>query len=425
MGFFKRIFSKRNKDDDYFENEERLWDEDYFWQEERAESKVEKGTQELGQEEIGMDSVQDWDWDSIINERSYLKISDPYQRDKYIRSLAEQIRDASMELDKLSYEYNVVTSVLKDMDELDALPESEKRRIMECAKKILYLEKERKDYESKRSKISESQYYRMEQYEDSAPKIYEDMHKAEKYREMIRNDLNKLDGEKQAYQYRKEELKHGIVNSRGMAMICILAMAMLFVMLFIMQFGFEMKVQLGYFLTIATGAIALTIIYVRYLDQKKDLARTEKGMNRIILLQNTVKIRYVNNVNLLDYLYLKYNVKSAREWKMMCDLYKEEKRARELSKENEEEMDYYQNELIKILRCYQLSDVRLWVKSPLALYDHREMVEIRHEHIVRRQKLRAQMDYNKRLAREGEQEMRTFNVQYPEYAEELARMMGR
>ena len=109
----------------------------------------------------------------------------------------------------------------------------------------------------------------------------------------------------------------------------------------------------------------------------------------------------------------------------MCDLYKEEKRARELNKENEEEMDYYQNELIKILRCYQLSDVRLWVKSPLALYDHREMVEIRHEHIVRRQKLRAQMDYNKRLAKDGEQEMRTFKAEYPEYADELNRMMAR
>ena len=425
MGFFKRIFTRRNRDDDYFENEERLWDEDYFWQEERADQDEEHVNPDLNQNASQNDPVQDWDWDTIINERSYLKISDPYQRDKYIRSLAGQIKDASCELDKLSYEYNVVTAVLKDMDELEALPETEKRRIMDCAKKILNLEKERKDYESKKSKISESQYYRMEQYEDSSPKIYEDMRKAEKYREMIRDDLSRLDGEKQAYQYRRSELKHGIVNSRGMAMICILAMAMLFVMLFIMQFGFEMEVQLGYFLTIATGAIALTIIYARYLDQAKDLLRTEKGMNRIILLQNTVKIRYVNNVNLLDYLYLKYNVKSAREWKLMCDLYKEEKRARELNKENEEEMDYYQNELIKILRCYQLSDVRLWVKSPLALYDHREMVEIRHEHIVRRQKLRAQMDYNKRLAKDGEQEMRTFKAEYPEYADELNRMMAR
>ena len=97
-----------------------------------------------------------------------------------------------------------------------------------------------------------------------------------------------------------------------------------------MQFAFEMEVMVGYVITIVCGAIALAIIYSKYLDQTQELERAEKGMNRIILLQNTVKIRYVNNVNLLDYLYLKYNVKSSREWKVLCDAYEEEKKAREI-----------------------------------------------------------------------------------------------
>ena len=161
------------------------------------------------------------------------------------------------------------------------------------------------------------------------------------------------------------------------------------------------------------------------MDQSKEIKRVEKGMNRIILLQNTVKIRYVNNVNLLDYLYLKYNVKSAREWKSLCDIYEEEKRARAINEMNEEELDYQQGELLKILRNYHLSDARLWLRSPLALYDHREMVEIRHEHIIRRQKLRAQMDYNKRMAKEGEKELKTFVAEYPQYSKEAIQMMDR
>lgn len=421
MGFFKKLFSKP-KDDDFLLEDE-LWDEEYFYNEDRPEWEEEFYLSEKEKDMGAEDS--EWDWNTIVSDRTYLKINDPYQREKYIRSLVEQVKDASTQLDKLSYEYNVVTAVLKDMDELEALPPSEKERIMEIAKKILHYQKEKQEYQNKKSRLADSQFYRMEQYEDSAPRIYEDMHKAEKYREMIKDDLSRLEGEKHAFQYRKSELKHNMNDSRGMALICVLAMGLLLCMLAIMQFCFEMKVGVGYFVTIITGAVALAVIYARYMDQSKEIKRVEKGMNRIILLQNTVKIRYVNNVNLLDYLYLKYNVKSSREWKTLCDIYEEEKRARAINEMNEEELDYQQGELLKILRNYHLSDARLWLRSPLALYDHREMVEIRHEHIVRRQKLRAQMDYNKRMAKEGEKELKTFVAEYPQYSKEAIQMMDR
>ena len=421
MGFIKNLLNRFGDTDDYFEEDELLWDEDYFWQEERSDKVHDQleDTEPIEEEENG------WDWDTITNERTFLKISDPYQREKLIRSLVEQVRNASGEIDKLQFEYNVVTAALKDMDELEALPDDEKYRVTEYAKKILHYEKERQDYQSKKSKLTESQYYRMEQYEDSASKIFEDMRKAEKYRELIKDDLARLEGEKQAYLYRKGELKASIANSKGMVMIIMLAMGLLLFMLAVMQFGFEMEVMIGYFLTIIVGAVVLTILFVRYQDQIKDLSRAEKGINRIILLQNTVKIRYVNNVNLLDYLYVKYNVKNSKEWKMLFDLYEEEKRAREINEQNEEELDYYQSELLKVLRNFQLSDPRLWVRCPLALYDHKEMVEIRHEHIIRRQKLRAQMDYNKRMAKEGEKELRSLIAEYPQYSKEILGMMDR
>ncbi|MBO4987866.1 MAG: hypothetical protein J6C63_03335 [Lachnospiraceae bacterium] len=424
MGWLKNLFT-RNRDDDFLMEDE-LWDEDYYYSSERSDSNEDTDEFYLSETEKQMGSEDsEWDWNTIVSDRTYLNINDAYQREKYIRSLVEQVKDASTQLDKLSYEYNVVTAVLKDMDELEALPSSEKNRITEIAKKILHYQKEKQEYQNKKSRLTDSQFYRMEQYEDSAPRIYEDMHKAEKYREMIKDDLSRLEGEKHAFQYRKSELKHGMNDSRGMAIICMLAMALLLCMLAVMQFGFEMKTGIGYVITIVAGAIALAVIYARFIDQTKELKRVEKGMNRIILLQNTVKIRYVNNVNLLDYLYLKYSVKSAREWKTLCDVYEEEKRARTINEMNEEELDYQQSELLKILRNYQLSDARLWLRSPLALYDHREMVEIRHEHIVRRQKLRAQMDYNRRMAKEGEKELRAFIAEYPQHSKEAIAMMDR
>ena len=110
---------------------------------------------------------------------------------------------------------------------------------------------------------------------------------------------------------------------------------------------------------------------------------------------------------------------------MLSELYEEERRAREVNELNGEELEYYQSELLRALRNFQLSDPRLWVRCPLALYDHKEMVEIRHEHIIRRQKLRAQMDYNKRLAKEGEKELRSLIAEYPQYSKEILGMMER
>ena len=53
------------------------------------------------------------------------------------------------------------------------------------------------------------------------------------------------------------------------------------------------------------------------------------------------------------------------------------------------------------------------------------MVEIRHAHILQRQKLRARMDYNKRLAKDGEAELKEFIKKYPEYSKEALDMVER
>ena len=53
------------------------------------------------------------------------------------------------------------------------------------------------------------------------------------------------------------------------------------------------------------------------------------------------------------------------------------------------------------------------------------MVELRHAHILQRQKLRARMDYNKRLAKDGKDELKEFVKQYPEYSSEALDMVNR
>ena len=66
------------------------------------------------------------DWNEIVYDRDDLQIHDKKQRDEYVRGCLEQIAEASRELENLQHEYNMVTSYLKDMEEIEALPEEEK-----------------------------------------------------------------------------------------------------------------------------------------------------------------------------------------------------------------------------------------------------------------------------------------------------------
>ena len=306
-------------------------------------------------------SVEDWDWDTLVKDRNLLKMKDGLERQKFVRSCVEQMRNASDELDRVSEEYNTVTAYLKDIEEIEALPSGEAQYVKDSAKKIQLYEKATREYREKKDRLTESQFLHIEKYEHIMPKPYKDIKEAEEYRALIKGDITKLEGEKHAYQYRRAELHNDIANTKGMVMICAMAFVVCLFMLLVLQYGFEMDAQIGYILTIGVGATAITVLYVRYLDLIKQLEKTEKGINRIILLKNTVNIRYVNNKNLLDYLYLKYKVNSGKELLNMWEKYQKEKEERNRDIQNREELDYHKRSLISILRRYQLHDPDIWI----------------------------------------------------------------
>lgn len=370
-------------------------------------------------------SIENWDWDTLVHDRNLLKMKDGFERQKFVRSCVEQMKNASVELDRTSEEYNMVTAYLKDIEEIEALPLHEAESVKECARNIQVYENATKEYREKKGRLTESEFLLMEKYEEDMPKPYYDMKAAEDYRELIKGDLAKLEGEKHAYQYRKAELYTDIANVKGMVLICGMAFVVCLFMLIILQYGFEMETRLGYILTIAVGAVTLTILYVKYLDYEKQLERTKKGINKIILLKNTVNIRYVNNINLLDYLYLKYKVNSGKELLARWERYQQEKEERNKDILNQEELDYHKRSMISILRRYQLHDPDIWLHQAAALVDPKEMVEIRHSLVDRRQKLRVQMEYNKRLVTEAQKEIKQTIEDYPQYREEILDMAAR
>lgn len=342
------------------------------------------------------------------------------QRSDYVKNCLERMADATKELENLTYEYDMVTSYLKDMEEIEALPEEESEQLKECARRVAALQDSKADFMERPRKINDEQYQHMERIANEVQEGYEKLAEAEEYQSLIKQDLNRLDGERHAYQYRKSEVMSTITDTRGMAIICVVALGLCVVLLLLLQFFLDLDTQAGYLITAIAAAAAITGIYLKHLDARQELRRVENGINKIILLQNKVKIRYVNNTNLLEYLQLKYGVSSSQELMNMWENYQDEKKERENLRKAERDLDYNEQELLQILKRYQIKDPAIWLHQTEAILDRKEMVEIRHNLIIRRQSLRRRMDYNKEVvAGTSQKEIKELVEKHPEYAKEI------
>lgn len=365
------------------------------------------------------------DRDQVTYTRDMVDFRNEEQRSRYITDCLERMAEATEEINLLTGEYNRVTSYLTDMEEIEALPQKSREEVNTYARKLLTLEQERERFLGRKNRMSDTDYFQLRKHEDDMAEGLSKLKEAEEYGGLIKQDMRRLDRERQAYEFRRAELEVAMQNFRGMAVIFLTAFAVCLVMLMILQFGFDYDTRLGMFLAVAAAAIALTVLCVRFIDSDKEKANVANGINRLILLQNKIKIRYVNNRNLVDYYYLKYNTDSAAKLEKKWELYQQEKEERKQYAEAESKLEYYQNQLVDGLAKFRVKDPARWVGQPGALLDKREMVEIRHDLILRRQALRKQMDYNTEIGESSRREVREVAEQYPMYTAEILEMVNR
>ncbi|MGN0401230.1 MAG: hypothetical protein ACI4HQ_03065 [Acetatifactor sp.] len=365
------------------------------------------------------------DWESIVYDREDVDFRNEEQRSRYITNCLEQISEATKEMNLLSGEYSLVTSYLTDMEEIEALPETEREKLNSIATRLLTVERECERYHDKKNRMSDSEYAEIRRQEGEIPEGIRKLRECEDYNQLVKQDLKRLDRERQAFEYRRTELETMLDNFRGMVVIIFTAFIICMILLVTLQFGFEMNTRAGYLLTVGAAAVAETVLMVKYTDRERELQRVAGGINKLVQLQNKVKIRYVNNSNLLEYLRIKYSVDSADILEDLWTRYLQEKEERKEYAEAEAKMDYYRKQLVAQMNNYHITDPVRWQDQPGALLDKREMVEIRHELILRRQALRKQMDYNTDVAETAKSEIMDIANRYPDYAAEILDMVNK
>ena len=351
--------------------------------------------------------------------RSDLNILDYRDRERYVRDCCEMMTAASREVEAQKVEYQGVSERLSDLEEIARLPINAREEIRSRAKKIFQIEEDESNYRRPVSKITEAQYREMERLKDEIPGTIELMRERESYQDKVKRDLNLIEGEKAALHYQKKEDSKKSRNSKSYVIIILVTAVLALAMLLFLQYALRMDVAVAYYVLIGLTAIFVTACGVSYRNAISSETSTEKQINRAITLQNSVKIKYVNITNLLDYMYAKYNVGNSFELSYMWEKYEEERDARNHSEEVALKLKEARESLHVLLSHYKIKEPSLWVYQPGALVYEEELTELRHNLIVQRQRLRKGIDFNLYNLEDAKSEIEQLVKEYPGYAKEI------
>lgn len=348
-----------------------------------------------------------------------INILDYRERELYVRDKCEMMKAAADDLKGQRHEYERVTQQLADIDEVCALSLTQFSELVRLAKRIEKIEEDEEKYERPLTKITESQYRDIERREKEIPDVIKKI-KAEEDRQMtIKRDLNLLEGEKGALAYQRREDRHRAANAKAFAFVATLVSVLAAALLFILQMTLNFDVRIGYYVVLAFFCLALTGVSVTFKNSQDSQVKTEKKINKAITLQNSVKIKYVNTTNLIDFYYTKYNINNSYELNYMWEKYLEEKAARHHSEEVAGKIEKARKELINELRKFRLNDPSMFVYRTELLTDEDVMQDVRRKLIIQRKKLKKGMDFNNYSMDNSKEEIEALVREYPKFGNEI------
>ncbi len=357
--------------------------------------KDESITEELNSSETGVSDERKIS-EEILQENEQEESLPVHKADqkRFVRECCESAKENDLQIEEAKKEYEKVTSYLSDIQKIDNIKGDDRKELLDTCKNIINLTHERNKYKNRNLTITESQIRKFEPYEDDLVEEIKKMYNAESYQKAIESDITNLKKEKLDLYKQKQEIIANQNALKGMARVLVALIISLFVLFVVIYYALEIDMTIPYLGTILLAAISSTVIFVEANKNRHDMALNDRKVHKAVTLMNRVKIKYVNNVNILDYNCNKFGVKNAadfeKNWNEYCKMKEYERRFRE----NTEKLSFNNDALIDILKEHEIKDREIWLGQTVAIVDDREMVEIRHDLNGRRQKLRERIEYN-------------------------------
>ena len=304
----------------------------------------------------------------------------------------EQILTAAKALEETKRDYKTVTDYLTDIQKIEDLPEKEFSEIEDVAKHVVDLNKSRDAYLNKSRNISDAQFAQMEQLQDQMPDIIRRLKENEAYQTTVKRDMQYLEGEREEWRYYKDALEQESHVLRKLLIVLAGVFAAAAVLIAVLGMTLRFDITLPFLAaTLVAAAIGIAMVW-RLQNDSVDIKRSQANINRAITLLNKISFKYVNVTNAVDYACEKYHAKNSYELNYIWEQYLEELRERDKYQKTNDELEYFNDKLVMLLQQYRLYDAKVWIYQAQALLDKKEMVEVKHELIVRRQKLRATLE---------------------------------
>lgn len=341
----------------------------------------------------------------------------------FVKGCCDSIGESERQLENIKKEYEQVTEYLTDIQKIDRISGESRETMLDLCKKINRLLKERNQYKNRELTITDSQIHRFDLYQEELIDEIKKMYQAEAYQRAIEGDMKNLEKEKVYLRQEQKEIVEKQNALKAMAKVLAALIVSLIVLFVVIYYTMRVDMTYPYMGTLLIAAVSATVILVESNRNRQEMTLSERKMNKAIGLLNRTKIKYINNVSVLDYNCDKFRVKNAEEFEIMWGEYCKAKEYERKFKENTDQLNRSNEALVELLAEYQIADPEVWLIQTYAILDSREMVEIRHDLNQRRQKLREQAEYNNNTKKELMEKIRAVMKANPEKQQEILRIV--
>lgn len=344
--------------------------------------------------------------------------------EEMVTGACEQLVDLKQQIVLAQQEYEAVTSYLTDMQKIDRMEEKNRQELNDAARNIINLNRERNRFQNNEDRVDSERYWVLQRYEKEIPNELKQIQEQEQYRSLVESDLRQLEGERGVILYEKEQAEDKKQFLQKLAIAGISLVVLLFLTLLFVGSVTKTSMTLPLLMTTAMAMVVAAYIVVTANKCERTIKESEYRMNRVIQLVNKIKIKLVNCMGSLEYIYEKYQVESGQEliqlWERFVKTRDEERRYRKST----ELLTHYQEQLVQALKREEVADTEIWLYQLDALLNEKEMVEVRHHLNTRRQKIRERLELNQKQEEQCVDELISLRDGQIAYRDVIERILG-
>lgn len=342
----------------------------------------------------------------------------------YILDSCEQIVSLTKEIEGEKAQIRIMDSYLEDTEKISALPPEKRKELSDTASKVVSLERSRSQYQKSERKISDADFFMMQENEETMPETILRMQDNEKYYDKIRREMAALEGEKAEFEYELEENRDLDRQLKKLSIFVLVLFAILFAVIIFIDQTTRFDASAFFLIFLFLGAVIGIAIFLRQSSLQKERRKLIRQTNQMISLLNGVRVKYASIVKAVEFQKDRYNVKTSYELNIRWERYLEAVRQKNQYLSDNDDLEYYSKKLMRLLSPLKLYDRRIWLSVPGALIRQSAMENVRKNLLARRSKIVSAVNLNRDSVLSERDEINRLMKEHDYYVPEILEIIA-